>query len=213
MYRRIIFLINSIIWYFARALYSVLISVWWTISKSGVRIGRNVFIDRHSNLAGNNLINDNVRLISTKIGEYSYVSPNCILNKVTIGRYVSVGPGCIIGLGRHPLDGPTTSPYIYNDNLFKVRNEDDFSPVTIEADVWIGANSIIFGDLTIGIGAVVGAGSIVTKSVPPYAIVMGSPAKIHRYRFDSIRQQFFLKTRWWEMTPEEAMKVINAKQE
>lgn len=209
MYQRITYSIKSTIWRFARAILAALLVNFHTFSKPSVRIGRGVFLDRSTKLSGNNFINDNVRLISTEIGPYSYISPNSILNKVKIGSYVSVGPGCIIGLGIHPLDGMSTSPHIYNLNLFRTREDRDFREVIIEPDVWIGANVTIFGGLTIGCGACIGAGSVVTKSIPPYAIVYGSPAKVVRFRVPHDLQLKLLESRWWERPPSDAREIFD----
>jgi len=65
-------------------------------------------------------------------------------------------------------------------------------------DVWIGCNSTILRGVTIGNGAVIGANSLVNKDVPPYAIVVGSPAKIIKYRFDEEIIQALLKIKWWD---------------
>ena len=65
-------------------------------------------------------------------------------------------------------------------------------------DVWIGTNAIILKDVTVGDGAIIGAGSIVTKSVPPYSIVAGNPAKIVKYRFNNDEIEALLKIKWWE---------------
>ena len=65
-------------------------------------------------------------------------------------------------------------------------------------DVWIGANVVIMNEISVGDGAVIGAGSIVTKDVPPYAIVVGSPARIIRYRFEKEEIEFLLNFRWWD---------------
>ena len=70
-------------------------------------------------------------------------------------------------------------------------------PVTIGNDCWIGPHSLIVGGITIGDGAVVMAGAVVTKDVPPYAVVGGVPARIVKYRYDEATIDFLLKTQWW----------------
>jgi serine acetyltransferase len=72
--------------------------------------------------------------------------------------------------------------------------------VTIGHDVWIGARVLVLGGVNIGIGAVVAAGAVVTKDVPPYAIVAGVPARIIRYRFNEDQIRTLLETRWWDMS-------------
>ena len=72
----------------------------------------------------------------------------------------------------------------------------------IDHDVWIGSYVGIIGGVHIGTGAVIGAGSIVTKDVPPYAVVAGCPARIIRYRFDEEKRKRLLESKWWEYDAE-----------
>ena len=101
-----------------------------------------------------------------------------------IGNYVSIANDVkfILG-GNHPYDGFSTYPF----KALKLGEEYEAQtkgPIIVEDDVWIGDNSLILSDVTIGQGAVVAAGSVVTKDVPPYAIVAGNPAVIVKYRLD-----------------------------
>jgi acetyltransferase-like isoleucine patch superfamily enzyme len=70
--------------------------------------------------------------------------------------------------------------------------------VTIGNDVWLGANVIVLDNITIADGAIVAANSVVTKDVPPYAIVGGTPAKLIKYRFDEADIAFLLEYQWWD---------------
>jgi len=69
-------------------------------------------------------------------------------------------------------------------------------------DVWVGAAALVLKGVTVGDGAVIGAGSVVTKDVPPYAIVTGNPAQIIRYRFDDATIKRLLSSTWWNREPE-----------
>jgi len=83
--------------------------------------------------------------------------------------------------------------------------------LVIGNDVWIGHVAFIMSGITIGDGAVVGACSVVTKDIPPYAIVVGNPAKVAGYRFDNRQIEFFLKTKWWDWSEEKIgrfMKIL-----
>ncbi|MFC2097905.1 CatB-related O-acetyltransferase, partial [Bacteroidota bacterium] len=74
---------------------------------------------------------------------------------------------------------------------------EEYEKILIENDVWLGANVIIVDGVKIGNGAMIGAGAVVTKDVPPYAIMGGVPAKIIKYRFEKDKIDFLQKSEWW----------------
>jgi len=153
------------------------------------------------------------------IGAYSYLMSGRIRVKTYIGRYTSIARGVIIGEPNHPITWLSTSPIQYHPkekwgwhsslNGF----EEEKSPskkawddiigrrVEIGNDVWIGDGVQILRDVKIDDGAIVAAGAVVTKYVPPYAIVGGVPAKIIRYRFDERTRARLLKLQWWNYHP------------
>lgn len=100
--------------------------------------------------------------------------------RLNIGNYVMFGPGVTIVSGNHRTD--VLGKYMCTITDADKRAEDDQN-VTIEDDVWIGANAIILKGVTIGKGSVIAAGSVVTKSFPPYSIIGGIPAKLLKPRF------------------------------
>ena len=110
--------------------------------------------------------------------------------RVQIGHYCSIGPECVfLTGGEHRYDGMSTYPF--RAKLGLAENESvTRGPIVLEDDVWLGFGCTIMSGVTIGRGAVVAAGAVVTKDVPPYAIVGGVPAKVIKYRFtdDVIRQ-------------------------
>lgn len=142
---------------------------------------------------GKPILHKSVETLNTKIDDYSYVSNNSIIHNCKIGKFCSIGPNVVIGFGEHPTSFISTSPLFYaanegmfNTNLYTTNSfiqNDAKKIVQIGNDVWIGANVYIKNGITIGDGAVIGAGAIVTSSVQPYAIVVGVPAKVLRYRF------------------------------
>lgn len=131
------------------------------------------------------------------IGDYTYIN-GAHIYCATIGKYCSMGYGISIGPGEHHLNRISTYP-LSN----RVLNEYDLmefmpqKPSIIGNDVWIGNNSIIMQNVTIGNGAVVAAGAVVTKDVPPYAIVGGVPAKIIKYRFNTEVIKQLEELEWW----------------
>ncbi|MGG0591310.1 CatB-related O-acetyltransferase [Priestia megaterium] len=113
--------------------------------------------------------------------------------KLTIGNYVSIASGVQFLLGgNHRHD--TFSTYPFKVKMLGYSKEAwSKGPIVVADDVWIGTNAMIMSGVTIGKGAVIAAGSIVTKDVPPYAIVGGNPAKLIKYRFDEEVRNELLK--------------------
>lgn len=121
------------------------------------------------------IVNDNVILwCDLTAGNNIQFNPGtCIYGKVEIGNNVLIAPNVVIAGGNHGISKNGT-PIIFQ--------QDVSSGVVVGNDVWIAANAVILDGVKIGDGAVVAAGAVVTHDVEPYAIVMGSPAKVKRYR-------------------------------
>ena len=123
-----------------------------------------------------------------------------------IGRFCSIAPEVKNTIGIHPISEPyvSTSPMFFSlrkqtGKTFAKKQlfEELKDPIEIGHDCWIGQRAFIVGGVKIGIGAVVLAGAVVTKDVPPYAIVGGVPAKVLKYRYDDDTIKFLLKSEWW----------------
>lgn len=146
--------------------------------------------------------------IDVQMGRYSYMGKNNSVANAKIGAFCSIASYCAIGGGAHPIDMVSTSPIFYaGKNIFgrnfgNIRTELN-RPVVIGNDVWIGENAFINDGLTIGDGAIIGAHSVVTRDVPPYAIVAGAPAKLIRYRFTEDKVEKLLDIKWWDWSEEE----------
>jgi virginiamycin A acetyltransferase len=140
------------------------------------------------------------------IGPYSYgdiLKPGLLPPGTIVGSYVSAGSGLIVRRRNHPLDRPFLHPFFYNSRLGLLRQDtipgDRDNPLTIGHDVWIADRvTILPGCRTIGNGAVLAAGAVVTRDVAPYAIVAGNPARLLRMRFDADRIAAIEATRWWD---------------
>lgn len=122
---------------------------------------------------------------------------------LVIGRYCSFAKTVRVVDANHPLEAITTHPMLYEKRFGVVdRDHIDAAPLIVEDDVWVGHNVVILpGCKSIGRGAVIGAGAIVTADVPRYAIVAGVPAKTIRMRFDPELQAALEASRWWELEP------------
>lgn len=140
-------------------------------------------------------------------GAYSYGVPNAISwgegTTYSVGKFCSISSDVKLLLGgNHRVDWVSTYPFSsFSENfpeaaLIKGHPATKGS-ITIGNDVWIGMNVTILSGVTIGDGAVIGTHLIVTKDVPPYAIVAGNPAKIIKYRFDTSTIQALLALQWW----------------
>jgi len=153
------------------------------------------------------------------IGEFSYIGTNTnIKNKkeTTIGKYCSISHEVLIGLSQHPLDVLSTHGFVCcnkencwaidcnlgaNDDNRVILENSGIKPIKIGNDVWIGYRAIIMDGVTIGDGAVVAAGAVVTKDVEPYTIVGGNPARPIRKRFSDEIIERLLKLQWWDYGP------------
>lgn len=125
--------------------------------------------------------------------------PYAFGRNTTIGRYSSIAAGAFAATDNHPMEFKSMHGFFFNPKLGMVEREWEFSPLSIGNDVWLGHNAIIMpGVSTIGDGAVVAAGAVVNKDVPPYAVVVGNPARVVRYRFDPDTIAGLLAEKWWE---------------
>ena len=136
------------------------------------------------------------------IGCFSYVT------NTDIGRYCTFGARVSVGAFSHPTNWLSIHEFQYRDTTDMygdtvIEGGQNVAPklprTTIGNDVWIGDNVAVRFGVTIGDGAIIGLGSVVTKDVPPYAIAVGNPARVLRYRFEPDVIAQLLASRWWEL--------------
>jgi acetyltransferase-like isoleucine patch superfamily enzyme len=153
------------------------------------------------------------------IGAHTYGVPNvCVFRGdrtlLSIGRYVSIGHDVQVLLGgNHRVDWVTTFPLravlglpgAYDDGHPRSRGD-----IVIGNDVWLGMGCKILSGVEIGDGAVVGAFSVVTRSVRPYAIVAGQPAREQRRRFGDAQVERLLRVRWWDWPDDKVRAEVDA---
>lgn len=178
-----------------------------------ILIDKNVELESYSAfLVGNTL---------PGMGSFSYTWSELPVS-MKVGRYCSIAGGLRIHGPRHPIEALTTSPILYDRDfsLIKVAMRDakirkkvpvnlkqQVSPA-IENDVWIGNNVSISPGVILGTGCIVAAESVVTRNVPPYAIVGGNPAKLIRWRFPEEIREALLETKWWEYSYKDLLKLF-----
>ena len=143
---------------------------------------------------------------SSIIKKYSYCGYDCSISNTVIGAFCSISDHVVIGGAEHPMQWISTSPVFENvkhsgpTKRFSIHNLPPIKQTIIGNDVWIGHAATVKQGVCIGDGAVIGTGAIVTKDVPPYAIVVGCPAKIIKYRFNEETINRLLSLQWWNLS-------------
>ena len=184
---------------------------------SSVRIPLSAILDNKVSFEGCCQLHPYVRFCG-HLGYGSYIGPYSKIS-AHIGRFTSIASYVCTVAGRHAYQAPfaTTCPMFFSLNPNHSQSGSTFATeqmfeelkfavpekqldVEIGNDVWIGERAMLIGGVHIADGAVVLAGAVVTKNVPPYAIVGGVPAKIIRYRYDEETISFLLQTQWWNNT-------------
>ncbi|WP_051986610.1 CatB-related O-acetyltransferase [Pseudidiomarina atlantica] len=182
-------------------------------------INRNSFfvlIDGRSKIAHPVKLGRLTRLSRSKIGAFSYIGASSRIVNCEIGKFCSIADNVKIGLPTHPKDFISTSPIFFAINngtgaSWVVEDSYNASPkrTVIGHDVWIGSSVTIIGGVKIGNGAIIAAGSVVTKDVPDYMIYGGVPAKKIGQRFTSRTIEQLLELQWWEIEPRVLQTKLN----
>jgi acetyltransferase-like isoleucine patch superfamily enzyme len=164
-----------------------------------------------STIAGPLYLNRNTQVGPDVLAEkYLGMNESCFIARATIGAFCAIGARTAINPFNHPTDWLSTHEFQYHPKSFDwieeyndferlERTPEMFSPVVIGNDVWTGHNVNVMAGVNVGDGAIVAAGSVVTRDVPPYAIVAGVPASIKRFRFPEKTIERLLRLKWWDM--------------
>jgi len=160
---------------------------------------------KNSNIHKSSKVESGSLFYNSDMGKYSYCGYDCEIINAKIGNFTSIANNVVIGGAKHPMDWVGMSPVFYEgrDSVSKKFSKfklDDPKVCHIGNDVWIGRSAIVLSGVTISDGAVVGAGSVVTKDVPSFAIVAGNPAKFIRNRFDDETIRQLIKINWWSFS-------------
>jgi acetyltransferase-like isoleucine patch superfamily enzyme len=154
------------------------------------------------------------------VGAFTYMNDGNVFTTCSIGRFCSLGHDILVAPGNHEMGGLSTHPFVYDDgdaaglrcfqeyrriagekprrDEARQRRTEEAHRTRIGNDVWIGSRAIIMHGLTINDGAVIGAGAIVTHDVEPYAIVVGTPARVVKKRFADDVIAVLLQLQWWQ---------------
>lgn len=157
----------------------------------------------HNIVDSTSRVSKGVSLKHCKIGKYNYLAMRSSLYNVEVGNYCCFGPDIHIGGMQHSYWWYSMSPILSEECKTPDRT-------VIGNDVWIGAQAIIKQGVKIGDGAVVGANSFVNKDVEPFSIVVGSPAKHIKFRFDKDVQEKIVKSEYWNHDPKAARKLLES---
>jgi len=151
-----------------------------------------------------NRIYEGAILNDVELGDHTYIGAHNRITMAVFGKFSCTAPDVVIGPGRHPSRTfVSVHPAFYSSRgqtgtSFVTESGYEETRLTrIGNDVWIGTRAIVLDGITIGDGAIVGAGAVVTRDVPAYAVVGGVPARVLRYRFEPEQIEFLIRTEWW----------------
>jgi phosphonate metabolism protein (transferase hexapeptide repeat family) len=141
----------------------------------------------------------------SRFGDYSYVVNDSQIIYSEIGRFCSIAAQTRINPGNHPLDRVALSHFTYRSSAYGLGDDDPSffdwrrsHRVMLGNDVWVGHGAIVLPGVSIGNGAAIGAGAVVSKDVPPFAVVVGVPAKVTRHRFPPAIVAALERIAWWD---------------
>ena len=145
------------------------------------------------------------KIAESTFGDFSYIGEDSDVIYTTVGKFCSIAAHTRINPGNHSLDRVALHHFTYRASAYGFgADEASFfdwrrsQPVTIGNDVWIGHGAIILPGITVGHGAAIGAGTVVTHDVSPFAIVVGVPARLLRFRFSAPIIESLQRIAWWD---------------
>lgn len=185
---------------------------WREIFRRNTILAPKAYYDRKTILRGANYIGRESFLTECELAYGSYIADRSYMAKTKIGKFCSIGSGVMTAVGNHPIrDNLSSSPSFFSNNPINglsysvnnevkeyiFSNEESKYCVIIENDVWIGTGTVILSGVTIHDGAVIGAGSVVTRDVEAYAIYVGNPAHKIGSRFSESQIKKLMTLQWW----------------
>lgn len=150
-------------------------------------------------------VGERTRVAESAMGDYSYVVNDSDIAYASIGKFCSIASHVRINPGNHPLDRVALNHFTYRSSAYGLGEDDPAvfgwrrsKPVALGPDVWVGHGAILLPGVTVGAGAAIGAGAVVTKDVPAFAVAVGNPARVIRFRFPEAVQAALLRVAWWD---------------
>ena len=167
---------------------------------------------RQSRICSTSKVESGSSFIESTMNSYSFCGYHCDIYLTNIGKFVSIANNVKIGGVNHPMHWVSMSPVFYRgrDSISKKFSKfqlPSHKRSQIGHDVWIGNSAIVLSGVEVGNGAVIGAGAVVTKNVPAYAIVVGSPARVVRYRFSDEIIVELERVSWWNLSDAEILRL------
>lgn len=156
------------------------------------------------------VVGERCQVLSSIVRDYSYMVRDAEIFNADVGKFCNIAANVRINAMNHPLSRASLHNFTYRSSVFGFGDDDHGLlggrldiPATIGPDVWIGHGAVILPGISVGAGAVIGAGSVVTKDVEDYAIVAGNPAAMIRRRVNEEVAQALKRISWWDWTHEQ----------
>lgn len=158
-----------------------------------------------SKIHADSKIESGTTVVQSTVDRHSFCGYDCTLYNCDVGPFCSIASRVSIGGVAHPAHFVSTSPAFlsHKDSIKTKFAHHEYLPqfrTNIGADVWIGEGAFVKAGTHVGHGAIIGMGAVVTRDVPPYAVVAGNPAKLIRYRFEESVVCGLLASEWWKLT-------------
>jgi acetyltransferase-like isoleucine patch superfamily enzyme len=189
----------------------------WVKHLRSKKVSNFAFVSSTNDISKLARINRLVKIKHSSVGDYSYIGPSSDVSDTIIGKFCSISDNCRIGTASHTLNHISTSPiFTLKKNgtgstwiKESIAHTNETKKVKIGNDVWIATRVIIKDGISIGDVAIIGAGAVVVKDVPPYAVVGGVPAKVIKYRFNQDIIDRLLALQWWNYCEEKLQDNIS----
>ena len=169
----------------------------------------------HSHLGNWTSVGARTLITETHVGDYSYLMNDCEVIYSEIGKFCSVASHVRMNPPNHPIWRAASHHFTYRSQFYEFGEDEEeifqwrrSKGVVVGHDVWIGHGAILLPGVRVGTGAVIGAGSVVTKEVRPYTIVAGNPARVIRRRVSEEVEALLMQIQWWHWTHDQLLEAL-----